>query len=160
METANAAQSINQSSALQNNPRQEFTRTPRPDTHLTGIIDDPATILKRIENGWQEKIDGKYTAVLAGAEEADPQQGMLVVWPANQEREYYLTPRKSGAVKIIAFEGFQLTLQSADGELFFFDVPGRVFIDAIGDIVPTASPVATTEPPLKMNISTPVPAYP
>jgi hypothetical protein len=127
---------------------------------MTGILDDPTTYMKGIENGWQEKIDGVYTQVFAGADPRDPQQGILVVCPEGQEEEHFVTPRKSGAVKIIAFEGFQLTVQSADGDLFYFDVPGRVFIDAIGEIVPTAAPASTTEPPMKMNINTPIPAYP
>ena len=46
------------------------------------------------------------------------------------ESSQYLTPTKSGAVRVVAANGERLTLKSSNGNTFYFDVPSRQFVSS------------------------------
>ncbi len=85
-------------------------------------------------NGWKEIVNGKLVEVNAGSWRDDPSQGAVKVLATAPDEsnaspvETYQAPRKAGALRIIATDGFKLTLKAADGSLFFFDVPSRKWV--------------------------------
>jgi hypothetical protein len=104
-----------------------------PDAQLvTGIVDVRQAPFPRstyaIENRWQELRGGMLDQVYAGADGADPTQGVvvlqLVAWPADQdvETQAFPTPTKEGPVRITAADGDLLTLTSESGGRYTFDV--------------------------------------
>jgi len=50
-------------------------------------------------------------------------------------------PRKSGALRVEDVKGSQVILRAANGELFYFDLLARQFVEDLDLIVPTATPV-------------------
>lgn len=132
----------------------------------TGIIANPPVPFPssdyQIENGWREKINGNFVHVLAGADGSDPQQGILIVITEHPLKfNYFKTPQKQGAVKIVKVQGLQLVLQTKANETIYFDVPGRTFISALGEAVPTVIPAPAQQiTPATNMVSTPIPAYP
>ena len=105
-------------------------------TSTPGISDTAFNGIKgiRIANVWNGPVDGIWTKIHAGSEEADWSQGLLyfrAVSPTEApiEVEVYRTPTKNGIVKIIAKENEQLTLEAEDGTLFVFDIPSRMFVE-------------------------------
>jgi hypothetical protein len=134
--------------------------TPDRSIRLRGIEDHPTTNFYNIENGWQDQINGVWVMVFAGSDPKDPQQGRLIIWPDHSKTETVKTPLKAGAVRITAVSNFQLTLQSKDGSVFYFDIPGRTFINALGDVVVTVTPGPTLVQPAYMNTATPNPGIP
>jgi hypothetical protein len=136
----------------------------RADAHyLTG---DLATF----ENMWRGgSTDGSFQAgVWAGALREDPRQGLVVVIVEGPVFTY-LTPRKAGSLHVVAEHSLRLTLLSANGSTFYFDVPGRRFVASLSQAVPTATPFAwptgspTPVPPTAAPVPTctpgPTPAH-
>jgi hypothetical protein len=104
-----------------------------PDSELvTGIVDVSQAPFPRstyaIENRWQELRGATLAQVYAGADGADPTQGVvvlqLVAWPADQdvETQAFPTPTKEGPVRVTAADGDLLTLTSASGGRYTFDL--------------------------------------
>lgn len=95
---------------------------------------------QRVENEWYGNLNGERVSVYAGVcptflgGEAvyDPQQGCIGVAVgsrsvADADYHEYLTPRKSGAVRITAVNGTQVSLVAKDGTTFSFDLTTRTF---------------------------------
>jgi hypothetical protein len=148
--------------------RQVSVAAPSDDNRFLGIIDYPSvpfsTMEYLIQNGWQQKIGNGYVRVFAGVGRDDMDQGILIVETETPHKfTVYKTPNKSGSLKIVDFKGFQLTLQAKNSDIFFFDVPGQLFIPSLGVTVPTVTPApsqkGTTEPSLMKPTPT-VQAYP
>jgi hypothetical protein len=67
---------------------------------------------------------------------------VLVFQPGMSNINRYLTPRKSGSVKVIAAQYTFLTLQAENGDIFYFDAAIEQFIDSLA--VPTITPIQIT----------------
>ena len=111
-------------------------------TSTPGISDTAFNGIKgiRIANVWNGPVDGIWTKIHAGSEEADRSQGLLYFRAANVMEapiEVYRTPTQNGIVKIIAEQNEQLTLEAEDGTLFVFDIPSREFVDSSLAVTPT-----------------------
>lgn len=95
-----------------------------------------------VRNRWQEWYSKEERHVLmafAGAEQHDPSQGLILVSTLGSSKPaggYYPTPRKAGAVRIIAEHNRQLTLAAEDGSLLVFDLNMRTYLN----LPPTATP--------------------
>jgi hypothetical protein len=64
-----------------------------------------------------------------------------------------------GGVRVIAEQNNRLILQAIDGEIFYFDVPARRFVNSLSEVVPTAT-LLPTRTPYARGQSTPLPANP
>jgi len=74
---------------------------------------------------------GKRIWVIAGKLKANPEQGALQVWD-----ELYLTPTRSGRARMVQADALVLTVRTASGDFFSFDVATRQW----GAPQPTATP--------------------
>lgn len=132
---------------------------------LQGVKDYPIMVY----NQWYDNTGG--TRVFAGS--TDPDQGAVgVLTPQTKplNPEIYLTPRKSGNVEIVDAQGERLVLQSTtNGDLFYFDLPTRSFVDSLTVTVtaptvtsmPTETPFPTIPwPPIAPSTPTEGAAYP
>jgi len=100
-------------------------------------------------NGWFGFVDGNKIVIYAGSLLDDPDQGViaiLITLPYRNFSEKVLTPAQRGGVRVVAEQNNRLTLQSADGETFYFDVPSRRFVASLTEVVPTATPPPTYTP--------------
>ncbi|MEM8530939.1 MAG: hypothetical protein AAGF95_08860 [Chloroflexota bacterium] len=100
-----------------------------------GILTGYNDIFKRnidIRNVWQDEVDGIWWQIYAGAIAAEPDKGVVVVVKMEADGtpiQRYETPEQVGAVRIIAEQSEQLTLEAEDGTLFVFDIPSREFVE-------------------------------
>lgn len=110
-------------------------------TPIKGIHDfnGPAVYPQYVyDNEWANDIDGNWIVVFAGSLRDDPTQGIIIFgW----DEEVYETPIKSGSVHIVAEDNYRLTLMSANNTIFYFDIPGRRFVDSLTQVVPTVTPL-------------------
>jgi hypothetical protein len=129
------------------------------EERMTGIIENPPVPFSRskyiINNAWQELVDGRYVIVYAGSLTKDPTQGVLLVYvDSDHSISEYLTPNKSGPLRISKVEGFRLVLQTENKSELYFDVPGFAFTNSLVSTVipktPSVAPIAQT----------PIPPYP
>jgi hypothetical protein len=118
----------------------------------TGIFEDTTDFFKegyQMQNAWQQQVNGAWAAVFAGARQSDPEQGVIFTqWelPNGSIGRFIDTPIKAGSVRIIAEQNYRLTLQAADGTLFYFDVPAQTFVSSLTEIAPTITPPPTYTP--------------
>ncbi|MEZ4614886.1 MAG: hypothetical protein R2867_05125 [Caldilineaceae bacterium] len=111
------------------------------------------------QNTWVKNFDQdrQQLAVWAGAEgRADlklSSQGLIAMmtfeivtepvykgFTFSSGLDQYRTPTQSGAVRIVDAVGETLILQSAGGEIYYFDLPSRQFVPAIPGGTPTPLP--------------------
>src|SRR5512133_568254 len=85
-----------------------------------------------VTNFWQKTIDSKTYQVLAGSLPDDTRQGLLIVMVSQnkvlgREQQIYLTPEKSGALRITSVSGTTLSLVDESGVTWAFDLNTRAF---------------------------------
>ena len=99
-----------------------------------------------IYNKWQDVVNenGEWALVCAGSMYTDPTQGLVLI--PSQPVQIYLTPTKAGSVRIVAVQNLRLTLISENGTTFYFDVPGRRFVDSLTEVAPTVTPYRSSTP--------------
>jgi hypothetical protein len=103
----------------------------------------------KINNAWQELINGNYILIFAGSLARDPDQGVILVESDSPGGSGgYLTPGKNGAVRIVEVKGYRLVLETQTKVIFYFDVPARSFVNSLDEVVSTATPrpIHTTTP--------------
>lgn len=117
-------------------------------TPRLGIIEEPGiTHFPRgsgIHNVWQNLINGEFVQIGFGQALDDPTQGAMYMF-VDGRREMYFTPLHDGPIRVIAAQDNRLTLVGESGMIFYFDVPGRRFVDSLTEVVPTITPF--TPPP-------------
>lgn len=83
-------------------------------------------------NSWRKLSTDPAVLVWAGWTTPERTQGAVVVIVNRSSGatsgESYLTPAKSGPVRIVDAVGERLTLTSESGTIFYFDVPSRQFV--------------------------------
>ena len=88
-------------------------------------------------------MDGYYL-VYSGYVWDDPKQGMVLVpWREKEPLPWfkqYLTPKRSGGVRVIEEHGLYIVLQAENGDLFYFDPVGERFIDSLDAPILTPAP--------------------
>jgi hypothetical protein len=102
-------------------------------------------------NAWGGYLDGNTIVIYAGSLLDDPEQGaieILIKLPYRFYAEQIFTPTKHGGVHVVEEENNRLTLQAADGEVFYFDVPARQFVASLTEVVSTATPPPSLTPPV------------
>jgi hypothetical protein len=67
--------------------------------------------------------------------------------PINIHYTRYLTPRKSGCLRVTAELGLRITLKSESGDTFYFDALSEQFIDSLDQFVPTPTSTPIPLPP-------------
>lgn len=130
-------------------------QAPRPTGSLTpagtpiagirlpdGIDDHPSVPFSEedlsVTNSWRKTTPDRSYLVFAGHLAQDPEQGALLVFhPATHTFVPYLTPQRSGGVKIVAETGTLITLESASGLRFYFEAAREQFVDSRGTPLPT-----------------------
>jgi hypothetical protein len=120
-----------------------------------GIFEGQGQEYKRsvaqINNRWQGIVDGEYVTIQAGALAKDPEQGVLFIWRTYAGREHhrvamYLTPEKAGSIRTVDVQANRLILNTEDGQVFYFDMPGERFVASLEEVVPTITPIPTALP--------------
>jgi len=130
----------------------------------TGIIQYPSVPFPsteyKITNAWQDLINGKYVLVFVGTLASDPEQGIVIVIEASPRRvRQYLTPTKSGIIRITDAKDSRLVICSELGnEIYYFDVPTQTFVNSIDVVAPTST--ATQSQTVPFATSTPPTPYP
>lgn len=116
-----------------------LTHPPPTVTPIMGIRDTDLVFAQyRYENVWSNYVNSDWVVVLAGAYSDNLAQGIIAVgW----NEEIYETPIQAGSVHIVAENNYRLTLESTDGTFFYFDIPGRRFVESLTEIVPTITPI-------------------
>lgn len=143
------------------NPPTSAPVTEEPWDWGTGIVesgDAPFSgMVYSIYNRWYGMLNGQRVVVYAGGLRDDPggvsqtaSQGLVIVVvisPVSGEQlpESYQTPIKAGLLRIVAAsDDLRLTLDTPNGNAFYFDVPSRQFADSlIATPRPTTTPMPT-----------------
>lgn len=102
-----------------------------------------------VQNAWFGIVNGNLVWIYAGAYGSDPDQGIaqvLITFPYRNFDQSFPTTEKRGALRVVSEQNNRLTLVSADGSTFYFDVPGLTYVSSPTEIVPTASPPPTYTP--------------
>lgn len=84
-----------------------------------------------IENCWARDINEVRVGIRAGALITDPEQGALQV-----NDKVFLTASRSGRARIVQEDGLVLTIRTASGKFFSFDIATRQWLAPL----PTATP--------------------
>jgi hypothetical protein len=114
-----------------------------------------------VRNSWQRMVSSELVLVEAGTSQDSPDVGLLAVTHNRVDWVFYNTPANTGAVRISAEQNKRLTLQSAQGATYYFDVPSLKFADSLSQFVPTATPVPAGYPIASTLTTPPKPsAYP
>jgi hypothetical protein len=139
--------------------RLATTRTPFPTQILfpTGTFEgDEVKFSAKIKgldalNAWGGYMDGNTVVIYAGSLLDDQEQGaieILIKFPYRFYDEQLFTPTRHGGIRVVDEENNRLTLQAADGEVFYFDVPARQFVASLTEVVSTATPPPSLTPPV------------
>ncbi|MEW5873113.1 MAG: hypothetical protein AB1894_27890 [Chloroflexota bacterium] len=100
-----------------------------------------------ISNVWRRTTPSRFYLVVAGYLITDIQQGMVLDWNANNHQFHlHLTPRKSGSVKIVKDAWPYLILESADGDIFYFDPVSERFVASLDEPTIPAAPTCGAPP--------------
>jgi hypothetical protein len=96
--------------------------------------------IAKILSAWRKTTPGGYYIVYSGYLYDDPKQGMVCVpWRDNFNfHRTYLTPKRSGGVRIVEEHGLYVVLKAENGDVFYFDPVGERFIDSLD--APTVTP--------------------
>jgi hypothetical protein len=118
----------------------------------TGIFDDQTDFFHegyRMQNAWQGVVAGFWANVVAGAHSDDPEQGWIFSsweWPNAAVYGFYKTPSRTGAVHVVAEQDARLTLVSANGVTYYWDIPSQSFVDSLTVPASTITPPPTYTP--------------
>lgn len=142
-------------------PTIEVASSKLPD----GIDDHPSVPISEsvvtVLNSWRKTTESQYYLVYAGFLTQESQQGaILVLHPWSHEFMQYNTPNMSGGVRVVGEKGTIITLQSAEGVQFNFDVARELFIDSNGAPVPTNTVMPLTPSPIIRFTPTSISPYP
>jgi hypothetical protein len=102
-----------------------------------------------VQNAWFGLLPDGQVWAYAGAPESDSDQGAIHVFLFRSNlthEERFLTPDRHGALSIVSEANARLTLSSADGTPYYFDVPGMRFVSSLSDVVPSVTPQPTYTP--------------
>jgi hypothetical protein len=100
-----------------------------------------------VVNSWRKTTANRYYLIYAGYLSRDKQQGaFLVLDPNTYAFRQYTVLDPGGAVKIIKENGVTILLQSAGGNLYYFDAAREQFVDSNGAPVPTSVVSSTPTP--------------
>jgi len=124
----------------------------QPDAPVeTGIIPGkpvlmPGTSLE-VQNLWIGMVHEQWVGVYATLDIDTSGQAVIVVRYDNSDGGgEYPAPENTGPLLIVAEDNQRLTLESADGQQFFFDVPGETFVASLDEVVPAVEPAPTYTP--------------
>lgn len=109
---------------------------------ITGILEGQGQEIRpseaTINNRWAGFVRDTYVVVFAGALADDPAQGIIYVVTVSSDKKgtiwnHYLTPTKTGSVRIVSVEGTRLVLASESGTTLSFDVSTLQFVPLSGE---------------------------
>ena len=131
-------------------------------SQLRGVVeylgfDDLRRELKST-NGWVGEIEGLVYSLSAGYYRNDESLGLvqlriLTTEPYSRTTVNVDCPRKSGALRVEDAKGSRVILRASNGELFYFDLLARQFVESLDVVVPTATPF----PPPRTEYPNPTP---
>jgi hypothetical protein len=93
---------------------------------------------------WQGLDNGVWVLILAGCLKSDPEQSIIYYQVISGITEIR-TEKKSGCLTITeeADNGKKLVLQAKNGDTYYFDIPGRTFVQSLDVVAPTITPRPT-----------------
>lgn len=83
-------------------------------------------------NHWQDRVGSEYVIVSAGANADDPTAGLVMVMRVSGDRtqfsrQFYPTPQKLGAVKVVNAAGSEIIFAAENGTRFRFNLSTESF---------------------------------
>jgi hypothetical protein len=112
-----------------------------------GTVAAPGAVTDFVaQNVWVGLVNGAWISLYAGALRSDPQQGALLlvtVLPDRVDQERFVATLSRGALHISSQNVQRLTLVSATGQTYLFDVLARRFVGSITEYAETATPPIT-----------------
>jgi hypothetical protein len=110
-------------------------------------------------NGWYGLWDRNEINLYAGALSDNPDQGVIVFSINIGDFEYYPTPTRHGAVRVVSEQDNRLKLVSTDGTTYYFDIPSLSYVSSLTVFAPSITPPPTRTPfPPNYVTETPYPA--
>jgi len=132
--------------------------TPAP--FETGIFEgqtgDIHSFDSKIENHWKGIVNGNNMIVFAGALANDPSQGIIIIHitsPITRKTvgNRYLSPTKSGALRIMEAKGNILVIHPSAGNQLYFHILAQQYVSTLTDNPPTINPfLITTSTPASL----------
>lgn len=105
---------------------------------VTGIDEHPVPLAGQslqyhVLNAWQGQVNGAWVGYLAGSKADDmaggvwntPEQGVLVAQGPTTPKTNYLSPTRTGALRITSYSGTCLNLVSTSNVAYSFDMSTR-----------------------------------
>jgi hypothetical protein len=119
---------------------------------------------------WRGKINEELVQIMAGTSPQNSDQGIIIVevfTKKNIGHDYthkFDVSNQSGNIAIVSEDNNRLTLKSAQGQEFYFDVPSMSFVDSLSVQVTPIFDQLISGTPLPQSaapaLTTPEPAYP
>ena len=125
--------------------------SPEPVDLPLGILPAPQLQMNpcecEFENVWRGRLNsGDYIEVYAGHFRNFPIVGMTMVTTRTPNYlgttgwEFYYTPLEAGSVRVVSFDGLQVTLLSTNNTQFVFEAETRTWLS------PPVTPITTVSP--------------
>lgn len=99
------------------------------------------------QNVWVGLVGGEWASVYAGALRSDTQTGALLlvtVKPGRVDQKSFVLPLSQGALRLSGAMDQRLTLVSAGGLIYYFDVLAGRFVGSLTEYAETATPSSAT----------------
>ena len=115
-------------------PQSAVSVETTPESWPSGIFQSSEapfpSALYTIQNEWQDVVLGQHVQVYAGVLTAHPMQGVLIAQTVSMDLSTvkdmaYPGPVQDGPLHIVSVAGTKLTVASAHGQTFIFDVVTR-----------------------------------
>jgi len=110
-------------------PKSSFVEEVRPTGILPGAPGPFSSQVLKVENQWQDQVNGYWMHLYAGVSGLDSSQGGVVLWIEDVESGgFFPDPEPEGALTIVSLHGTRLELLSSEGNTRYFDVLAQQFI--------------------------------
>lgn len=110
-------------------PKSTFVEEVRPTGILPGAPGPFSSQVLRVENQWQDQLNGYWMHLYAGVSGLDSNQGGVILWIEDVESGgFFSDPEPEGALTIVSVHGTRLELQTSEGNTRYFDILAQQFI--------------------------------
>jgi hypothetical protein len=122
----------------------------RPGINSASAVSLPADAEDfSVQNVWVGSVNGTWYSLYAGAEQAHPKEGALLLVTVDRAQvweERFRVPLSQGALRVTAEQVQRLTLSAPDGTPYYFDVLARRFVGSLVAYADTATPLPSLTP--------------
>jgi hypothetical protein len=110
-------------------PKSTFVEEVRPTGILPGAPGPFSSQVLKVENQWQDQLNGYWMNLYAGVSGLDSNQGGVILWIEDVESGgFFSDPEPEGALTILSVHGTRLELLTSEGTTRYFDILAQQFI--------------------------------